>query len=150
MLSQYDPDRAGAILRDETAPPPFPGFDRAAWDALKDCWGRSGSGELIVAGERAQEPIRCFRRLAPFEFFRSGSREEYETPLSGVILADSCWQSASNISASTRCSILHGRFSEESGWGSCASSRSAGCEYPVVGLAALTGTHLRAGPFARR
>ena len=82
MLSQYDPIKVELILRDETAPPPFPpASDRAAWNALKDTLGPERVRELIAAGERAaQEPIPLLPATVFLEFFRSGSREEYETP----------------------------------------------------------------------
>src|SRR5690606_25532364 len=82
MLSQYDPIRVELILRAETAPPPFPpAADRAAWNALKETLGPERVRALIAAGERAaHEPIPPLPATLFLEFFRSGSRQEYETP----------------------------------------------------------------------
>src|SRR5690606_38123507 len=150
MLSQYDPIKVELILRDETAPPPFPpASDRAAWNALKDTLGPERVRELIAAGERAaQEPIPLLPATVFLEFFRSGSRQEYETP----------WFARRDILADlllAECLEFEGRFldplldvawaiCEESGWEFPAHHPDLpDVEYPVVGLfAALTGTHL--------
>ncbi|NLF79209.1 MAG: hypothetical protein GX573_26235 [Chloroflexi bacterium] len=150
MLSQYDPIRVELILRAESAPPPFPpAADRAAWDALKGALGPEQVRALIAAGEQAaQEPLPPLPATLFLEFFRSGSRLEYETP----------WFVRRNILADlvlAECLEYEGRFldpllnvawaiCEESGWEFPAHHDDLpDVEYPVVGLfAALTGTHL--------
>ena len=150
MLSQYDPIRVELILRAETAPPPFPpAADRAAWNALKETLGPERVRALIAAGERAaHEPIPPLPATLFLEFFRSGSRQEYETP----------WFARRDILADlllAECLEFEGRFldplldvawaiCEESGWEFPAHHPDLpDVEYPVVGLfAALTGTHL--------
>lgn len=150
MLYQYDPIKVELILREETAPPPFPpAADRAAWTSLKDALGPVRVRALIEAGERAaQEPIPPLPATLFLEFFRSGSRQEYEAPwfVRRDILADLTL---------AECLECEGRFldplldvawaiCEESGWEFPAHHDDLpDVEYPVVGLfAALTGTHL--------
>ncbi len=147
MLSQYDPIKVELILREETAPLPFPpAADRAAWNALKDTLGAAQVQALIEAGEHAaQAPIPPLPATLFLEFFRSGSRQEYETPwfLRRDILADL---------ALAECLEYEGRFldpllniawaiCEESGWEFPAHHPDLpDVEYPVIGLfAALTG-----------
>jgi hypothetical protein len=132
------------------APPPFPpAADRAAWNALKDALDPEQVRALITAGElAAQEPIPPLPATLFLEFFRSGSRQEYETP----------WFVRRNILADlmlAECLEYQGRFldpllnivwaiCEESGWEFPAHHPDLpDVEYPVVGLfAALTGAHL--------
>jgi hypothetical protein len=150
MLSQYDPIRVELILREETAPPPFPpAADRAAWTALKDTLGPAQVRALIAAGERAaQEPIPPLPSTLFLEFFRSGSRQEYETPwfLRRDILADLVL---------AECLEYEGRFldpllniawaiCEESSWEFPAHHPDLpDVERPVIGLfAAMTGSDL--------
>src|SRR5512133_1906043 len=150
MLSQYDPIKVELILREETAPPPFPpAADRAAWTALKDTLGPAQVRALIAAGEHAaQEPIPPLPATLFLEFFRSGSRQEYETPwfLRRDILADLVL---------AECLEYEGRFldpllniawaiCEESSWEFPAHhSDLPDVDRPVIGLfAAMTGSDL--------
>jgi hypothetical protein len=150
MLSQYDPIKLDLILREETAPPPFPpAADRSAWAAIKDAIGPEQVSALIAAAESAaHEPIPPLPATLFLEFFRSGSRQEYETP----------WFRRRDILADltlAECLEYEGRFldpllniawaiCEESSWEFPAHHADLpNVEYPVIGLfAALTGTHL--------
>ena len=82
MLSQYDPINVDVILREETAPPPVPpAADRAAWRAIKDAIGADLYAAMIAAAEVAASELVPSLPVTLFvEFFRSGSRQEYETP----------------------------------------------------------------------
>ncbi|MBN2304631.1 MAG: hypothetical protein JXQ72_09155 [Anaerolineae bacterium] len=150
MLSQYDPIKVDFILREESAPPPFPpATDRAAWNAIKDAVGAEQVNAIIAAAEiAAREPIPELPATLFLEFFRSGSRQEYETP----------WFHRRDMMAElaiAECLENQGRFldpllnvawaiCEESSWEFPAHHHDLpDVERPTIGLfAALTGTQL--------
>ncbi len=82
MLCHYDPINVDVILREENAPPPFaPAGDRAAWTAIRRTIGADQYAAMIAAAETAaSEPVPALPATLFLEFFRSGSRREYETP----------------------------------------------------------------------
>src|SRR5690554_6607166 len=82
MLSQYDPVNIDIILRAESPPPPFPpATDRAAWQAVRDAIGEDRYATILAAAETAaNEPVPPLPATLFLEFFRSGSRQDYETP----------------------------------------------------------------------
>lgn len=82
MLSQFDPVKVDYILREESAPPPFPAAtDRSAWDAIKEALGTEHVNRILVTAETtAHEPVPALPATLFLEFFRSGNRQGYETP----------------------------------------------------------------------
>jgi hypothetical protein len=82
MLSQYHPVIVDLILREETAPPPFPpARDRAAWSAIRAGLGTERCQAMIAAAEAAAiQPVPPLPAALFLEFFRSGDRQTYETP----------------------------------------------------------------------
>ena len=82
MLSQYHPVIVDLILREETAPPPFPpARDRAAWNAIRAALGAERCQAMIAAAEAAAaQPVPPLPAALFLEFFRSGDRQTYETP----------------------------------------------------------------------
>jgi hypothetical protein len=150
MLSQYDPINVDLILRAETAPPPFPpAADRAAWLVIREAIGETRYNAIFAAAETAVgEPVPALPATLFLEFFRSGSRQEYETP----------WFRRREMMADlalAECLECEGRFldplldvawaiCEESSWEFPAHHRDLpDVEYPTIGLfAALTGTQL--------
>ncbi len=150
MLSQYDPVKVDTILRDESAPPPFPPVtDRDAWSAIEAGLGAEGAGAIIAAGEStAGEPVPPLPATLFLEFFRSGSRHEYEAPWfrRRAMLAEL---------ALAECLEDRGRFldplldvvwaiCEESSWELPAHHNGLpDADRPTIGLfAAITGTQL--------
>jgi len=150
MLSQYDPVNVDIILREETPPPPFPpAADRAAWQTIKEAIGAARYSAIIAAAEAAAEdPVPPLPATLFLEFFRSGSRQEYEAPWfkRREMLADL---------AIAECLEHEGRFldplldvawaiCEESSWELPAHHHDLpDVEQPVIALfSALTGTQL--------
>jgi hypothetical protein len=150
MLSQYDPVQVDYILRDESAPPPFPPVtDRDAWSAIEAGLGAEGANAIIAAAEAAAgEPVPPLPATLFLEFFRSGSRHEYEAPWfrRRAMLAEL---------ALAECLEDRGRFldplldvvwaiCEESSWELPAHHPDLpDVERPTIGLfAAITGTQL--------
>ncbi len=150
MLSQYDPINIDLILREETAPPPFPpAADRDAWQSIRTSIGEDHYHAIITEAEAAAaETLPSLPATLFLEFFRSGSRREYEDPWfrRRVIMADL---------ALAECLEYEGRFldpllnvawaiCEESSWEFPAHhSDLPDVEHPVIGLfSALTGTQL--------
>lgn len=150
MLSQYDPVKVDFILCEERALPPFPpATDRSAWSAIKEALGGEQVGAMVAAAEvTAREPVPPLPATLFLEFFRSGSRQEYETPWfrRRAALADL---------ALAECLEDQGRFLDpllDVAWAICEESSwelpahhpdLPDVTYPEVGLfAALTGTQL--------
>jgi hypothetical protein len=150
MLSQFDPVMLDFILHEESAPPPFPpAADRAAWAAIKEAIGAEQVNAINAAAEAAaKEPVPALPTTLFLEFFRSGSRQEYEAP----------WFRRREMMADlalAECLEYEGHFldplldvawaiCEESSWELPAHHRDLpGVEHPVIGLfSALTGTQL--------
>ncbi len=150
MLSQYDPVNIDIILRAESPPPPFPpATDRAAWQAVRDAIGEDRYATILAAAETAaNEPVPPLPATLFLEFFRSGSRQDYETP----------WFRRREIMADlalAECLENTGRFldpllnitwaiCEESSWEFPAHHHDLpDVQEPEIGLfAALTGTQL--------
>lgn len=150
MLLQYDPINVERILREETAPPPFPpAADRDAWEEVREHAGPEHYAAIIERAETAAVQDIPFPRCSRFlEFFRNGERSGYEQIWFDrrMMLADL---------ALAECLEFQGRFldpvldlawaiCEESSWEFPAHHRDlVDVEHPVVGLfSAQTGTQL--------
>lgn len=150
MLSQYHPIIVDVILHEETLPLPFPpAADREAWTAVCEAIGEEHYRALIAAAEAAaQREVPALPATLFLEFFRSGSRQEYEAE----------WFARRQIMgdlAIAECLEGEGRFFEallNVAWAICEESswelpahhaNLPDVEHPVIGLfSALTATQL--------
>lgn len=150
MLSHYDPVMVDYALREETAPPPFPpASDRSAWNAIRDAIGAEQVGAVLAAAETAaKQPVPPLSATLFLEFFRSGSRHEYEAPwfrrreMMGELAIAECLENQGRFLDPLLDVVW--AICEESSWELPAHHQDLpDVEYPTLGLfSALTATQL--------